>query len=430
MINKYFSLAKNKLFKINRSLTGKGNIETLNYIKKEFPSLKIKYFNSGKKVYDWVVPAEWNVKKAYVSDKFGKKIIDFEKNTLHLVGYSTSFFGKLKKDYLLKYIHTYKPLPDAIPYVTSYYSKRWGFCISHNLKNIIKKSYKSNDLFKVVLDTSFNKNGKMHYGEIVLKGNSSKEILITTYICHPSMANNELSGIIVTMSLINYFRNKKINKTLRFLFIPETIGAISYIDKNYKVLKEKIIGGYNLSCIGDEKSHSCMLSKFSNSPSDEALIASYKKLNIKKYNIYSFLERGSNERQFNSPNINLGITSIFRTMYGKYPEYHTSKDDFKLVTLKGIKGGFEVAKEAINILDKTIIPTSKILCEPNLGKRGLYPTLSTIKGKKSYQARNFLNFLTYSDGKTTLNTISNLINLKLTETKKIYKILKSKDILE
>ena len=139
MVNKYYSLAKNKLFKLNRSLTGKGNVKTLNYIKKEFPGLKIKYFNSGKKVFDWTIPEEWNVKKAYVSDKFDKKIIDFEKNNLHLVGYSTPFFGKLKKNHLLKYIYTYKKLPNAIPYITSYYKKRWGFCISQNQKNIIKK---------------------------------------------------------------------------------------------------------------------------------------------------------------------------------------------------------------------------------------------------------------------------------------------------
>ena len=244
------------------------------------------------------------------------------------------------------------------------------------------------------------------------------------------MANNELSGIILSMSLLNYFKNKKLNRTLRFVFIPETIGAISYINKNFKALKEKIIGGYNLSCIGDERSHSCMLSKYANSPSDESLISSYKKLKIKKFKTYSFLERGSNERQFNSPYIDLGITSIFRTMYGKFSEYHTSKDNFKLVTLKGVKGGFMVAKEAINILDKTIIPKSKIVCEPNLGKRDLYPTLSTVQNKKFSKSRNILNFLQYADGKNTLNTISNLINLKLSETSKLYKILKLKNILE
>tara|TARA_Y100000389_G_scaffold202789_1_gene249206 strand:+ start:2610 stop:3902 length:1293 start_codon:yes stop_codon:yes gene_type:complete len=430
MINKYYSLAKKKLFKLNRSLTGKGNIKTLKHIKEEFPGLKIKYFNSSKKVFDWTIPKEWNVKKAYVSNKFDKKIIDFEKNNLHLVGYSTPFFGKLKKNNLLKHIYTYEKLPDAIPYVTSYYKKKWGFCISQNQKNMIKKNYKSNDFFKIVLDSTFKKNGKMHYGEFIIKGKTREEILISTYICHPSMANNELSGIIVSMALLNYFKNKKLNRTLRFVFIPETIGAISYINKNFKTLKKNIIGGYNLSCIGDERSHSCMLSKYANSPSDESLILSYKKLRIKKFKIYSFLERGSNERQFNSPYIDLGITSIFRTMYGKFPEYHTSKDNFKLVTLKGVKGGFMVAKEAINILDKTIIPKSKIICEPNLGKRGLYPTLSTIQNKRYFKSRNILNFLQYADGKNTINMISNLIKLKLSETNKLYRILKLKNILE
>ena len=163
------------------------------------------------------------------------------------------------------------------------------------------------------------------------------------------MANNELSGPIVSMGLIEYFQNKKNLKTLRFIFIPETIGSITYLSKNLPSLKEKVIGGYNLSCIGDNRSHSCMLSKYENSPSDHALLAVYKikKINYKKY---SFLERGSDERQYNSPGVDLPITSIFRTKYGKFKEYHTSLDDFKVVTKEGIKGGFDVAKKAIEIL--------------------------------------------------------------------------------
>ena len=217
-----------------------------------------------------------------------------------------------------------------------------------------------------MIKSNFNTKGNLNYGELVLKGKSSQEILISTYICHPSMANNELSGPIVSMGLINYFQNKKnLKKTLRFIFIPETIGSISYLSQNLKKLKKNLIGGFNLSCIGDERTHSCMFTKYNDSPSDEALLQAYKNLKIKKFKIYSFLKRGSDERQYNSPGIDLPIASIFRTKYGNYPEYHTSLDDFNLVTLKGIKGGFRVAKEAINIILKNIYPTSNILCEPH-----------------------------------------------------------------
>ena len=207
-----------------------------------------------------------------------------------------------------------------------------------------------------MIKSSHNLNGNLNYGELVLKGSSKQEILISTYLCHPSMANNELSGPIVSMSLIEYFTKiKKLDKTIRFLFIPETIGSIVYLSKNLLDLKNNVIGGYNLSCIGDERMHSCMLSKYENSPSDKSLIEAYKKLKI-KYKRFSFLKRGSDERQFNSPGIDIPITSIFRTKYAEYPEYHTSLDDFKLVTLKGISGGFKVASNAIKILLKKIIP--------------------------------------------------------------------------
>ena len=245
------------------------------------------------------------------------------------------------RDELINKLFSLKKQPNAIPYITSYYEKRWGFCMSYNQLKKLKNNYKKKDKFKVVIKSSFNKKGFLNYGELVLKGKSADEILVSTYICHPSMANNELSGPIVSMSLINYFKKiKNLNKSIRFIFIPETIGSIAYIYQNFSKLKDRVIGGYNLSCIGDERNHSCILSKYENSPSDDSLIEAYKKLKIKKYKIYSFLKRASDERQFNSPGIDLKITSIFRTKYGEFPEYHTSLDNFNVVTLKGIKGGY------------------------------------------------------------------------------------------
>jgi len=420
-IKKYYNIAKTKLFPITRSLTGDGVKKTLNIIQKELPKLKIKKFKSGTKVFDWNIPEEWNVTDAYVIDKYNNRIIDFKKNNLHLVGYSIPINKNITKKELFKNLYFLKNQPKAIPYITSYYKRRWGFCISYNEYKILDKRYSLNDKFKVVINSNLNKKGNLNYGELILKGKSKKEILISTYICHPSMANNELSGPIVSMGLINYFKNKKLNKTLRFVFIPETIGSISYLSKNLKYLKENVIGGYNLSCIGDERQHSCMFSKYQNSPSDEAVIEAYKLLKIKNYKVYPFLKRGSDERQYNSPGIDLKISSIFRTKYYEYPEYHTSLDNFNLVTLKGCVGGFNVARKSIEILLERIYPKCKIMCEPQMGKRGLYPTLSTKNENKL--TISYMDFLQYADGTNSLEKISNLIKLELNSVKKINSIL-------
>ena len=420
-IKKFYNLGKNVLYPICRSITGSGQKKTLRIIKNEFPSLNIRKIRSGKKVYDWKVPFEWNIKNAYVIDKFGNKIIDFKKNNLHVMGYSSPVKRTFKKEDLLKKLYSLPNQPKAIPYITSYYKKNWGFCVSHKQKKEIRKKYKKNDIFKVVILSSFNKNGYLNYGELLLKGKTKKEILISTNICHPSMANNELSGPIVSMSLINHFKKKKLDKSIRFLFIPETIGAITFLSKNLNSLKKSVIGGYSLSCIGDERNHSCILSKNSNTQSDKSLIEAYKKLKI-KYKIYPFLERGSDERQYNSPGIDLPIALICRSKFQKFPEYHTSLDNFKLVTLKGILGGFNVAKTAIEILQKKIIPINNILCEPQMSKRLLYPSIS-LKNKKKL-SQNFMNFLQYSDGKNDIKDISKILKLNHKSVQFIYNTLK------
>jgi aminopeptidase-like protein len=425
-MKKFYDLGKNILFPICRSLTGNGVRKTLKIIKKNFPALKIKKIKSTTKVFDWHIPYEWNISDAYVTDKNGLKIIDFKKNNLHLVGYSRPINKTFSKNELFKNLYFLKNQPNAIPYVTSYYKETWGFCISYTQFKKLKNKYSSKDKFNVVIKSTL-KNGYLNYGELVLHGKSKQEILISTYICHPSMANNELSGPIVSMSLIEYFKKKKLSKTLRFIFIPETIGSISYLSKNLNHLKNNVIGGYNLSCIGDDKQHSCMFSKYQNSPSDVAIIEAYKKLKIKNYKIYSFLKRGSDERQYNSPGVDLPISSIFRTKYEEYPEYHTSLDNFNLVTLKGITGGFKVAKKSIEVILENIYPKYKILGEPQMGRRGLYPSLSTKT--KNKLIISYMDFLQYSDGSNSLKKISTLINLDYKSTKMINSILLKNNLI-
>ena len=425
-INYFYNIAKLKLFCLPRSITGKGTLKTLQEIKKKFSNFNIKSFKSGSKVYDWVIPAQWEIYDAYVMDKNNKKIINFKDNNLHIVGYSHPLSKKIKLNELIKKFHTLPNQPRAIPYVTSYYKKYWGFCISYERKQSIIKKYNSNDLFKVVIKSKFIKKGKLNYGEIVIPGKSKQEILISTYICHPSMANNELSGPIVSMSLIDYFKKKRVNKTLRFIFIPETIGSIAYINKNIKNIKKNVIGAYNITCVGDERQHSCMLSKYKNALSDITLLEAYKKKKIKP-KIYSFLKRGSDERQFNSPGVDIPMTSIFRSKYGEYPEYHTSLDNFKVVTIKGLKGAFEISKLAIKNLSKKIIPVSKHLCEPKLDKINLYPTISKKLGK--HIGLKLLDFLQYCDGKNDMDNISKLIKTNDKETNHLFKILSKNKLI-
>jgi aminopeptidase-like protein len=426
-VNKYYKLAKNILFPICRSITGQGIKKTLSIIKRQFPKLKIVKIKSGTKVFDWKVPPEWNIFDAYIVDENNKKIIDFKKNNLHLVGYSIPVHKTVTQIELLRHLYTLPKNPEAIPYVTSYYKKYWGFCVNYNDYNFIKKNYTKASKFRVLINSRFKNNGSLTYGELILKGKSDQEILISTYICHPSMANNELSGPVVSMLLIeNFLRAKLLKKTLRFIFIPETIGSISFLNKNLQQLKNKIIGGYNLSCIGDNKNHSCILTKYGNTLSDKALLEAYKSLRI-KYKKYSFLERGSDERQYNSPGVDLPIASIFRTKYGKYKEYHTSLDNFNLVTKEGLKGGYVVAKKAIDILLKKTIPKNLVICEPQMSKRYLYPTLSMFK--KNYKISNIMDFLQYSDGKNDLKDISKIIKLSLKKVLDIFKLLKKKKLV-
>ena len=426
MLNKFFLLAKKKLFHLNRSITGKDTKLTLDIIKKNLKNLKIIKVKSNTKVFDWKIPDEWNVESAYVLDKSKKKIIDFKNNNLHLVGYSKKIKKKISKKKLLKKIYTLSSLPNAIPYKTSYYKRDWGFCISHNQKKKIIKNYNLNDKFFVNIKSSHKKNGSLHYGELILKGKSNIELIISTYICHPSMANNELSGPIVSMALANYFKKKTLNYTLRFLFIPETIGSIYFIKKNFTQLKNKQVFGLNLSCIGDERNYSMMYSKFKDSPIDEAILEAYKKLNIKPKK-FSFLKRGSDERQFNSPGVDIPMASLFRTKYGEYPEYHSSMDNFDIVTYKGLMGGFKIAKKTIEIFQKKIIPFNKILCEPQLGKRNLYPKLSS--NKIDLKSRRYLDFLQYADGKSSIEKIADLIKIKHKDVFDIHKILTRNKII-
>ena len=236
------------------------------------------------------------------------------------------------------------------------------------------------------------------------------------------MANNELSGPIVAMSLIDYFKKRKLNYGIRFVMIPETIGAISYISKNFDKLKKNVFCGFNITCVGDSRNYTFIKSKYENSPSDYSIekILKNKKL---KYIKQSFLKRGSDERQYNSVGVNLGITTFSRSKFHEFPEYHTSLDDFNFVSVKALNQSFNVMKESIELIQQTTYPKSRVICEPFLTKKKLYPEVN-IKGRKFKDKTTLiLDFLQYSDGRVDLKRISEKIKCKYSEAQDIYKYL-------
>ncbi len=415
-----YSIIKD-LFPINRSLTGKGNLKTLNYIKKIIPQLKIKNFRSGQKFYDWTIPKEWNVKEAYIKNLKGEKIIDFKKNNLHLVGYSRPIKKILSKEKLFKNLHTLKSNKNAIPYITSYYKNYWGFCLSEKQK----REFKDKKYF-VNIETE-HKKGKMHYGELIVKGRSSKEILLSTYICHPSMANNELSGIAVATKLAEWICQKKRKYSYRFIFVPETIGTIAYIKKNIKVLKKDVIAGYVITCVGDKGKFSFMPSREGNTLSDRVVKYVFKKLKI-KFKEYSFNERGSQERQFCSPLVNLPIASVMKSKYGTFKEYHTSLDNLSFVSKESLNQSLKIYKDLLNFIEIRKIYKSSNFCEPMLSKKKIYPTLSL--GNASKSIKDLRNIIAYADGKNFDFELAKLSKIKMKQSDKIIKFLIKSNLIK
>lgn len=390
-----------ELFPICRSITGYGVRKTLKIIRKHIP-IEIYEVPTGTKVFDWTIPQEWNIRDAFIRDENGNKIVDFKKNNLHVVGYSIPVDKYITLSELQDHMYSLEDQPDAIPYVTSYYKERWGFCLSHNDYKKLK-----NGKYYVKIDSTLEK-GNLTYGELIIKGQTDKEILLSTYICHPSMANNELSGPVLTSFLAKHLleQKEKLHYTYRILFIPETIGSITYLSIHKDMLKDKVVGGYVITCVGDPGKFSYLQTRAENTLTDRVTIHVLKNSN-KPYKIYDFLSRGSDERQYNAPGIDLPIGSLMRTKYGEYPEYHTSEDNLDFVTPEVLLDSLEMYKMCIEVLEKNHKYKSTVLCEPQLGKRGLYPTLSTKN--TGVQVIDMMNLLAYCDGEHDLLWITDKI---------------------
>jgi len=410
-----------ELFPICRSITGNGVRQTLSILKHHLPNLRICEVPTGTSCFDWEIPREWNIRDAYVIGPDGEKVIDFAKSNLHVVGYSTAVDKEVTLEELQDHLHSLPEQPHAIPYITSYYKERWGFCISHEQRAALKKGR-----YKVVIDSDLS-DGGLTYAELLLPGQIDEEVFFSTYVCHPSMANDELSGPIVTTFLAKWLSSLDERRyTYRFVFVPETIGSIAYLSRNLDVMKERMIAGFNVACIGDDRSYSYLPSRGGNTRADRTALHVLKHMHP-DFVSYSFLDRQSDERQYCSPGVDLPVCSVMRTKYQEYPEYHTSLDNLDLVTPDGLSGGCEVLKRCIECIERDEVLKTTVMCEPQLGKRGLYPSLSTKRSNE--QVKTMRNLLGYADGLHSLLEIAEIIGVPIWDLFEMVDRLKKEGIL-
>jgi len=399
-IEEYFD----RLWPLNRSITGVDYRKSLDILSEIMPTNRLK-FKTNQKVFDWKVPEEWNVKDAYFVDSNGKKHADFKKNNLHLVGYSIPFQGKLSKKELEKHLHFLPEKPDAIPYVVSYYKKTWGFCISYREYQSLPEGD-----YEIFID-SMHFPGHIEIGEVVLEGKTDEEILFSTYLCHSSMANNELSGPLVMAFLFDKLKDISDRRyTYRFAIMPETIGSICYLTERGMHLKKKMVAGFQLTCLGDPGNFSYKLSRRQNTLADKVATLILRDMN--STNIYQFdPSDGTDDRQYCSPGFNLPFGSLMRTPYSKYYEYHTSLDNKDFISFKALEESVNIYFKLFKLLEYNIIWESKNpYCEPQLGKRNLYPNLSSYSGHSKlvgdFEAIMWL--LNMADGTNDIIQIANV----------------------
>jgi aminopeptidase-like protein len=396
-----------RLWPLLRSITGAGVRETLTILSEMVPLERIEV-PSATKVFDWTIPSEWVVREAYVVTPAGERILDVHKNNLHLLNYSTPFKGTLTLSELDAHLYSLPAQPQAIPYITSYYEPRWGFCISQRQRDTLSEGN-----YKVVVDTEHIQ-GSLTIGEAVLPGSQDGEVLISTYTCHPSLANNELSGPLVAAFLYRRLSCWPARKlTYRFVFAPETIGAITYLSLRGEHLRERLRAGYVVTCAGTDDRFTLKRSRRGDTLADRAALHVMRQLPEEPH-ILDFFPSGSDERQYCSPGFNLPVASVMRSMYGNYPEYHTSLDNRDLFSPTALRGSIDVYERILGVLDANACYVSNVpFCEPQLSPRGLYDTLGTRESTTFTIALLWL--LNLADGDHDIIKIADLSGISFEE---------------
>jgi aminopeptidase-like protein len=404
-----------------RSVSGPEVRRTLDAIQNLGIEMQVLEVPSGTRCFDWEIPDEWSLREAYVEDPKGDRILDVRHSSLHVVSYSEPVDRRISLEELRQHMHTCPERPDAIPYRTSYYRKTWGFCMSHRQAEALLPGD-----YTIKIDSQFYP-GSISIGEVVLPGQVTDEILLSTYTCHPSMANNEVSGVVTTAFLARWLRSLP-NRyyTYRLLFLPETIGSIAYCSLKLDHLKQHVKAGWVVTCVGDERTVSFLPSRLGGTLADRATLH-FLQREIGRFDSYSFLERGSDERQYCSPGVDLPVVSLMRSKYGTYPEYHTSDDDLTLVTPSGLGGSFEMYRRIIEALEQNRTYVATCSCEPQLGKRGLYPDLGTGHIDDELIVR--MNFLSYCDGSHDLLAVAERCNVPVSRLYKCAEIFRDAGLI-
>lgn len=413
-----------RLFPICRSITGEGVRQTLAILGEHLP-LKIHEVPSGTRALDWTVPREWNITDAFIKAPDGKKIVDFKKNNLHVVGYSTPVRATMSLAALRPHLYSLPEAPDLIPHRTSYYNPDWGFCLTDTQLQSLKEG-----TYEVVIDSTL-ADGSLTYGELFLPGESKDEVLLSCYVCHPSMANDNLSGVVLLTFLAKRMLKEKHRYSYRLLFIPETIGALVWLAKNRKLLK-KIQHGLVATCVGDNGDFTYKKSRRGNAEIDRVVAKTLADTNV-AHEILEFFPQGSDERQYCSPGFNLPVGSLMRTMYYRFPQYHTSSDDLTFVKGEYLAQTLALYEKVLSTLERN--RTYKNLApygEPQLGKRGLYSAIGGVRPSRSQQEA-LMWVLNFSDGKHSLLDIAERSEMDFdsihaaAETLRVHKLLKSLD---
>jgi aminopeptidase-like protein len=395
-----------ELYPICRSITGDGVRATLDVLEKAVP-LQRQTVPSGHQAFDWTVNDEWNVRDAYVADRHGERVIDFRRHNLHLVSYSTPVRATMSLEELRPHLHTLPDRPDLIPYRTTYYHRTWGFCLAHNELERLDEGP-----FEVVVDTTFEP-GELTYGELVVPGESSDEVILSAHLCHPSLANDNLSGLVLATELARLLGSLDRRRyTYRFLFAPGTIGSITWLSRNPEVWP-RIRHGLVLTGLGGPGALVYKQTRRGDRTVDRA--ASHVVLHdggeVRGYSPY-----GYDERQYNSLGFDLPVGRLSRTPHGEYPEYHTSADDLDFVTPDQLVGSLRALLEIVDVLENDrVLRNTSPHGEPQLGKRGLYPTVGGRSADDEVMA--MLWTLAYADGSTSLLEISEISGMPFADVR-------------
>jgi aminopeptidase-like protein len=387
-----------ELFPICRSITGDGVRKTLSILGREIPLVQ-HCFPSGSQCYDWEVPLEWNIDGAWLRFEDGTEILNFAQHNLHVLGYSQPVDGWFTLDELRPHLFTLPEQPNVIPYVTSYYRDKWGFCLSHRDMALLKPGR-----YHARIESRLSP-GELVLGEAFLPGRTEREILISCYICHPSMANDSLSGVVLAAELYRELSKSSQLFSYRFVFLPETIGAIAYLSRFGQRLKSALHAGLVVTCVGDSGPFHYKQTRCGTHLLDR-VVANVLQHGKWPHEIRSFWPLGSDERQYCSPGFNMPVGSLMRSVYGEFPEYHTSADNLDFVSASALVESLQVYRDVLRALEGnqkclTTVP----FCEPQMGRRGLYPMVGD-KAEKSALIQRYMWILNLSDGNNSLLDIA------------------------